>query len=858
MKSNIVILIAAFLMGYSQINAQYISNLNIKIELKGLALQHAIDSLQSHTGISIVYDSKQLKINEIIEQPTFNMSLKEVIYAIFGNEFELIEATKKIILKPKPEINKNSVLYGYINDKNTGETLPGATVFLTENTTIGTVSNVHGYYSITVPTGNHEIQVSYLGYESNVTLLEVKDQQRHDFGLVPSTSTLSEVVVVADRIEDSDVKIGTENINVRSVKSMPSLGGEPDPIKMIQMTPGVKSGGEGSSGLFVRGGNQDQNLILIDDAPVYNPTHLLGFFSVFHPDALKSVQFYKSNIPIEYGDRLSSLLDIRMKDGNNERFGVEGGIGLLSSRVMVEGPISKGASSYMMAFRRSYPDIFLRLSSSGAGNKMNFTDANMKLKLKLSEKDNLLVSGYFGQDNLRFFDQYENTWGNYTTSLRWQHLYGKNLFGNLVAYHSNYEYDIETFSNNQETVNWVSSISESTLKYDLNLYSGVNHLLKFGAGATRRTYNPGEDQAGFLDKVRPNNVNEFIVYIGHDWKMSEKIELDYGVRYNLFQRLSSEDEYILNEDRAVVDTLFLSGNQITKELNSIIPRLNLRYQLNTKNRFEVSYNRNVQLQHEIRNSSSPFNAFYVWLPSGINLPQGISDQFSFGYTHSFSSPYKLTSEVYYKSLKNQIDYRDHASIIQNNLIEQELRIGKGRAYGIEAKFEKTQGKLSGWIQYTYSRSLRQIKGINNNNEYPVFFDQPHSVSLLANYVFNQRSQFTLNWQYATGQPTNVPVGIFSSDETLIPIYEGRNNNRLPDFHRLDLSYSLKRKSGDYNNQSSWVFSLINVYYRKNALSLDYLPHRDPITGNVVDPLDKRIYKTYIFGIIPSISWNFKF
>lgn len=798
-------------------------------------LEQAISLIEKTAGISIAYDAVQVDKKRVVNVPSINLTLKNALYAVFGQGFEFLMVGNRVIVRVRPKQQGKFSLYGYITDSYSGETLPGASVYLSDDVTIGTVSNHYGYFSLSLSEGKNQIIVSYIGYEPLKISVEMNDNRRFDFKLDQISSALEEIVVVGEKEKVGDLSIGALNLDIKSVKVMPSLAGEPDPIKLLQLTPGVKSGGEGSSGLFVRGGNLDQNLILLDDAPVYNPTHLLGFFSVFNADALKRIDMFKGHIPIEYGDRLASVVDIRMRDGNKGKFGAEGGIGLLATRVLVEGPIEKDKASFVASFRRSYPDIFLNLSSSGGGNKVNFTDGNVKLNFKLTDKDNIFLSGYYGEDNLRFFDQYENTWGNYTTSLRWNHLFGKNLFGNLVAYRSNYRYNIGTFVNGQSTIDWTSSISEYAAKYDWSLFINSGHLIKFGSSAIWRDYAPGKERSGLIQNIPSKEVLEFVGYIGHDWKVSDNFELKYGLRYNVFQN-RGEDEMI----------------------NTLSPRFNVKYHIDSRSSLEASYNRHVQFQHEIRNAASPFNAFYVWLPSGLNLPHGISDQFTLGYKRTFNNACNLTIEGYYKSLQNQIDYADHASIIQNSLIEQDLRVGEGRAYGFETQIEKNDGRLTGWVQYTFSRSLRTIDGINNGMEYPAFFDQPHSISILAQYALSKRTGLVINWQYATGQPVNLPIGTFQSDDTLIPLYSGRNNGRLPDFHRLDLSYTLQRKPGQWKNESYWVFSLINVYFRKNALSLDYLPNRDKITGNIVDPLDKRVFKTYVFGLIPSVSWNFKF
>ena len=655
-----------------------------------------------------------------------------------------------------------------------------------------------------------------------------------------------------------DPKMGTHHINTQQLKTLPSIAGEPDVLKMIQLLPGVNSVGEGSSGLYVRGGNIDQNLILLDEAPVYNPNHLLGFFSAFNTDAIRYAELYKSNFPIEYGGRLSSVLDLRMKEGNKERVAVEGGVGLLISRIHVEGPFKKEKSSFMLSARRTYPDLFLLFSSDNGGNKVHFYDINAKANVEINAKNHLYFSTYTGRDIFRFFDQYENEWGNNTATLRWNHLFSNKSFANFSFVYSRYRYFIENFIEGTPTFNWESGVEDLNLKADFTHYFSPKSTLKFGANSILHQFEPGKESEEQLIAVPKSKALESALYLGHHLNLSARLQVDYGLRLNVFQNLGPARVYQFSTSHQLIDSTQFSGFYNT-ELG-LAPRANLRFQLSESSALKLNYGRTWQYQQELRNAVNSFSAFYIWLPSGLNIPPQYADQIGFGfYKNLQNKQYEFSIETYYKWLNNQVDFVDHARLIQNPYLESQLRVGRGRAFGLELYLAKQEGRLTGWLSYTFSRSLRSIPEVNEGREYPAFFDIPHSIKLVLQYDLSKRWSLAANWQYASGRAVNLPTGSYQLGNTIIPIYGDRNSNRLQDFHRLDLSATLKRNPNkSYKNDAYWVFSVLNTYYRKNPLSVDLLPRRDRATGNVPDPTDVIPIKTYIFGLIPSVSYNFKF
>ncbi|MCK5538555.1 MAG: TonB-dependent receptor, partial [Bacteroidales bacterium] len=607
---------------------------------------------------------------------------------------------------------ENVTISGIITDANSGETLFGVNVYLESNPTIGTTTNEYGFYSISLPKGNHIINVSFITYNSISTHIELNDNIRKNFEMQESEESLDEVVLVAktqNKVNES--AIGVEKLSIASINKIPILLGEKDLIKTLQLLPGVKSAGDGQSGFTVRGGNLDQNLILLDDAPVYNTSHLLGFFSTFNSEAIKDVTLYKGTAPAQYGGRISSVVDIRMKEGNNQKFAVSGGIGLISSKLNIEGPIQKGKSSFLISGRRTYADIFLKLTEEFEDNKLYFYDLNAKFNYKFSEKDQIFVSGYFGRDVLGLDDRFGIDWGNITATVRYNHLFNGKLFSNTSLIYSNYDYDIE-IQNNADPFSILSQVQDFNIKQEFQYYPNNNNKWKFGINAIFHTNNPGEiiGDSGIEEQVEKRNGLETAIYASNDWKVNDKLKINYGLRLSNFAVLGGSDYYELDDNMEVIDTI--SNSDVIDNYINIEPRISLNYKLNNTSSLKFAYTRNTQNLHLIANSvtTSPSDK---WVMSSNNIKSEIGDQISLGYVKDFdNNAFEFSVETYYKWMQNQIDYKDGANE-RDPIIERQLLYGDGRAYGIEFLLKKNKGKFTGWLGYTLSKSEKQIDGINN-------------------------------------------------------------------------------------------------------------------------------------------------
>lgn len=835
----------------------------VSLEARKLTVPEALKALEIASGYTFAYPGGLAESQAPVSITAREETLESVLRRLFRPQrvrFEVVGRRIHILedQEPPPAPKK---LSGYIRDEASREALIGATLQAEGQPGLGTTANAYGFYALQLPPGRYALRVSYLGYASKRIEVDLQEDKRLDIGLGANAEQLAEVVVWGRPEEEQVVNtsVGRHRLDVQQLKTLPAIGGEADVLKMAQLLPGVKPVGEGSSGLYVRGGNIDQNLILLDEAPVYNPAHLLGFFSAFNADAIRHMEIYKGGFPVEYGGRLSSVVDMRMKEGNKEQFGMEGGAGLLAARLHLEGPIQKNRSSFMISGRRTYPDIFLALVPDDGGNKVHFYDANAKLNIELDENNHLYLSGYFGRDVFRFFDQYENRWGNATGTLRWNHLFDDNLFANFSLVYSRYDYFIDNFIEGAATFNWESGVEDLNAKADFSWYLRPGSRLKFGANAIAHRFEPGRDTEGRLPAAPERKALETALYLGHEWEPTRRLALEYGLRLSMYQNFGKTTVYHFDEAYRLQDSTRYNGG-FYHHLSGLSPRLNLRYKLTGQSSVKASYSRSVQYQQELRNAANSFSAFYIWMPSGPNLPMQQADQLSAGYFYNFKdNAYEFSLEAYYKWLDGQVDFADHATLIQNPYLEGEVRTGKGRAYGAEMMLAKRKGRLQGWLSYAYSRTLRTISGVNGGREYPAYYDIPHEASLVLQYEASPRWLLSANWQYLSGKAVNLPVGSFQQGETIVPIYGARNSRRLPDFHRLDLSATLKSRAKPNRKwDSHWIFSIYNAYYRKNALSIDLLPVRDPKTGNVPDPTDVRPAKTYIFGLIPSISYNFKF
>ncbi len=667
--------------------------------------------------------------------------------------------------------------------------------------------------------------------------------------------------------------MSVNKLSIATIKQMPVVLGEVDIIKSILFLPGVTNAGEGASGFNVRGGGADQNLILLDEATIYNSSHLFGFFSVFNPDAIKDLKLYKGGIPARFGGRASSVLDIYQKDGNSKGFHMNGGIGLISSRILAEGPIVKDKGSFLVGGRASYAHLFLKLSNNE--NSAYFYDLNTKINYKLDKNNNLYLSGYFGRDVFDINQSFTNTYGNSILNLRWNHLFSDKLFSNLSLIYSDYYYGL-----NLDFVgfNWDSGIKNYNLKYDFKYYLSDKIKLNYGVNAIYYDFNPGtiepsKENSGInFRQLEKKYAFEPSLYLDAEQKISDKINIEYGVRYSMFSRLGSATQNIYANNQAVtfdndlkiyekatpIGTKFYGKNKSLANFNNFEPRFSVAYELNDSKSIKASYNRMIQYLQLISNTASP-TPLDVWTPSDTFIKPQIADQVAVGYFQNFKDDtYSLEVESFYKKIKNRIDYIDGADLIANEALEQVILNGEMRSYGLEVMLRKNTGKLSGWIAYTLSRSEQRTPGrtanetgINNGNWYKSAYDKTHNLAVTSSYKYNKKWNFGANFSLQTGQPVTYPNGQYTYKGITVPSYGLRNENNLPLYHHLDISATLTPKHNEKKKwKGEWVFSVYNVYGRKNAASISFRQNQD--TGN------NEAIKLSIFGMVPAVSYNFKF
>ena len=747
-------------------------------------------------------------------------------------------------------------LHGTIKAKGTGEVIIGATVSVTGYST-GTVSNEYGFYSLTLPQDDYTLEISAVGMTSQQIKVSLNKDVKLDILLEEEVTNLQEVTVKASSTGRSlkNPQMGVEKINVHEVRTIPVLFGERDILKTIQLLPGIKSAGEGNSGFYARGGSADQNLILLDEAPVYNASHLLGFFSTFNSDAIKNVTLYKGTMPAQYGGRLSSVLDIKMNDGNNQDFAVSGGIGLIASRLNIEGPLQKDKSSFLVSARRTYADVFLKLGDSSLKKtKLYFYDVNTKMNFILGEKDKIFLSGYFGRDVLSQDKVAGINWGNATGTLRWNHIFNKKLFSNTSLIYSNYDYKIDVHTESTD-YGILSRIRDWNLKEELQLYANANNTVIFGVNSIYHTIKPGEISVtgntgtvtqGLQDRYSLDNA----IYANNSWRINNKWNLTYGLRISAFTVLGEGDYYTLDDNGKVIDTTHYGPGEIVKTYLNAEPRVAASYQLNPISSLKASYTRNTQNLHLINNSvsSSPTDK---WVASTNIIKPEIADQVAIGYYRDLKDrKYEINVETYYKTMQNQIDYRDGAEVFTNEAIETQLLYGKGRAYGIEWLFRKKTGRLTGWISYTLSKTERKIDGINNNQWYNARQDRTHDIAIVAMYQLNKKWTLSANWIFYTGDAVTYPSGKYTIDNEVYFYYSERNGYRMPNYHRLDIG-ATKQLTRGKRFSSELNFSVYNAYGRANAYQVSF---RESET----DPDKTEAVKTSLFTFVPSISYNFKF
>lgn len=765
-------------------------------------------------------------------------------------------------------------LSGTVIDAKNNESLIGVVIEI-PTLKISTITNEYGFFSLTIPKGSYNLEISTIGYETKNIEISSQENNKLTIELKANTKELDAVIVNKNPYRNSINKpeMSVNKIAINTIKKMPAILGEIDILKSITTLPGVTNAGEGQSGFNVRGGAADQNLILLDEATIYNSSHLFGFFSVFNADAIKDLKLYKGGIPSRFGGRVASVLDIYQKEGNSKAFNLSGGIGLISSRIMAEGPIKKEKGSFLVAGRSSYAHLFLKLTDNN--NSAYFYDLNTKLSYKLNENNNLYLSGYFGRDVFSLNNSFINTYGNTVFNLRWNHLFNDKLFSNFSMIYSDYYYGLTL---DFVGFNWDSGIKNYNLKYDFKHYLTDKTKLFYGANAIYYDFNPGKiEPSSSTSGINPKQLDkkyafEPALYLDIEQQLSDKIAINYGLRYSLFYRLGNQKINTYANNQAVVfnteqqiyekatptGTVDYGRNETIAKFNNLEPRFSIAYLLNDAQSIKMSYNRMTQYLHLISNTQSP-TPLDVWAPSDEFLKPQILDQVAIGYFSELNDgKYTLEVESFYKKIKNRLDYIDGADLIANNAIEQVVLNGNARAYGLEILMRKNEGRLNGWASYTLSRSEQQTPGrnstetgINNGKWYKTGWDKLHNLSITGMYKLNEKWSFSSIFTLQSGQPVTYPNGQYQYQGISIPTYGLRNEDRLPTYHRLDVSATLiPSKNKNRNWQGEWVFGIYNIYSRKNAASISFRQNQD--SGN------NEAVRLSIFGIVPSVTYNFKF
>ena len=757
---------------------------------------------------------------------------------------------------------------GTIHDAKTGEALIGATVYIKELQNTGTYSNAYGFYSLTLAEGKYTVNTQFIGYNKIDTVISLHQNIKMNFDIKETSTTLKELEIKSDKVNKNvtSTEMSTQKLEVKEINSIPVFLGEKDILKTIQLLPGIKSTSEGNTGFYVRGGGSDQNLILLDEANVYSPSHLLGFFSVFNSDAIKDVTVFKGGIPAEYGGRISSVLDVKMNDGNSKKYKVTGGIGLIASRLTIEGPIKKDKGSFIVSARRTYADLFLPLLNmeSLKNTSVYFYDINMKANYQITEKDRIFLSGYFGRDVLDRTTAQNSamgiSWGNTTGTLRWNHLFNSKVFLNSSVIYSNYN-NLITLGAGDAQYQVKSTIQDFAIKENLSSYISSKNTFKLGLEFTDHTFLPGEVTLGSSSVVTSNRIQlsktieakhavEGAAYVSDETTLGARWKLNYGLRYSMFAAIGPGTVYSYSDAGLVSDSNSYNTNEAIKTYGGLEPRISLVFIINETSSIKTSFNRLYQYLHLLSNttSSTPVD---LWVPSSAIIKPQIGDQIDLGYFKNFgNNMFETSVEVYYKTMQNQIEYKPGADLRFNKTVESQLLFGNGWAYGVELFLKKKSGRFNGWIGYTLSRSMRKFDGIDNGTTFPAKQDIIHDISIVGIYQLSKKLTFSATWVYWTGSAVTFPSGKYTIDGQVANLYTSRNGYRMPAYHRLDVGLTWQRKKTE-KWESSWNFSVYNVYGRENAYSINFQP--DPN-----DASKTQAVQLSLFRWVPAITYNFKF
>lgn len=875
----------AFLFFVLQTESQQLQQ-RITLDLHDKSIAVVLQEITRQGGIEFSYDPQQVPVDKIITVTLINQPVQKALEQILvrnGIDYHLVE--KHIVLKPQePGNNQNNsikisflsrfTISGFVRDKTSGEALIGVNI-RPRGFPQGATTNGYGFYSLTLPAGTYVLEFSYVGYKEQTKEINLKENTSVSIEMEDEFLPINEVEIIASGSESEIHRDQMSDISFtqKTLTSLPGFGGNLDIIRALQVVPGIQSFGDGSALYYVRGGNSDQNLLLIDEVPVYNPSHLFGFFSAFAPDAINEVQVYKGDFPAKYGGRLSSVIDIKAKEGNMKKFGFSGNVGPYSSALTVEGPVVKNRASFFISGRLSTLNWLTQFTALQKTFDFQFFDINAKLNFSLNDNNRFFFTFYTGQDDFSSYASMEiNTyginWNNLAGTFRWNHVFSGRLFSNTTLNYSRYNYSL-TLPQEQNGY-WKSSISNITLKSDLTWYLNPKNTLRTGLEITDHESNPGNvtlndnNNQTVVPVVSPYHSMEYVLYISNEQKIGEKFSLRYGIRLPLWQDLGPATVYYFDANHRVIDTMNYGNLKNYALFFSPEPRMNLQYRVDTRSSLKLSYCRTTQFLQLLSNSTSPFNSLEVWAPAGPNIPPQKADQVALGYFRDlFKSKWTVSIEGYYKWFHDHPDYRDHANMLFNPLIEGELRFGTARSYGVELMLRKPTGKLTGWIGYTWSRAFINTPGINNDKNYPANYDRPNDFSINIAYDTRKHWSFYANWIYMTGAPVTTPVGFYYDNGYSIPLYGEKNNDRLPDYHRLDLSvrYVFNKPGNRY--QHSLAVTLYNAYGRMNPFSVSFNKIMNDngdfvVPSNLSGNFELVPTSISVAGIIPSINYQFKF
>ena len=849
-------------------------------------LGFVIKQISEKGDILFSYNPQIIPVDRKVTVVARNTSLSNIFDKVFtANGIDYVVSEKQVILKlhkkessDTPEVKvqhpRKFTISGYIRDNSTGEVIIGANVY-DQASFQGTTSNAYGFYSLSLSEGEYRITYSFVGYTAVNQEFVLNKNIESTLELELTPVNIKTVVITSDPDEAHSQISHTGGIQLSSaaLKQIPGFAGNMDVLKSIQNVPGIVSFGDGSSFYYVRGGNSDQNLLLIDEAPIYNPSHLFGFFSALAPDAIKDIMVYKGDFPANYGGRLSSVVDIRAREGNLKRLGFSGNIGPYTSDLTLEGPIFKEKSSFLVSARKSNLNWLHLPGNDQRTYKFDFYDLNAKFNVQINNNNRLFLTAFKGND---VFERYNNlntntfgiSWNNVAGTLRWNHVFSSRLFSNTTAYISQYNYFLDIA---KELKNyWTSSISNATLKTDFSWYPNPKNTLKAGFEINGHQSNPGN--LHYSDTEIQRNVPhiseyqsmEFAVYASVEQQIGEKLFARYGIRLSRWNDLGQASVYFFDGNHKVIDTIEVAKNTVYKSFLNFEPRINLKFVLTDNSAIHANYSHNVQYLQVLSNSTSPFTSLEVWVPSGPNIKPQQADQFSLGFFNKvFHRQFDFSVEAYYKRLYNQIDYKDHANMIFNPLLEGELRFGDGRSFGIETLLRKSRGKFTGWISYAYSRSMKRIAEVNNGKIFPAAYDRPHNICITLSYATGRHWSFSSHWMYLTGSPFTSPTGFYYVNGYSVPVYGDKNNDRYPDYHRLDLSVAFALSKPGKRFQHNLMLTVYNAYGRHNPFSVNFNKMMDD-NGNIVVPIDldgnTEIISTSISvaGAIPSLNYTFRF